>query len=254
MAMAEPDLIGCQASLDLAECSICFDPLASAQTVACMSGGRRACRHFFHEGCSHIVLSAVGGKKCPLCRATFEDFARVPDVQSEPRRWFDFVDFDGDGSLTQDEILHVLKATLKLDHDSLEKNLPSLFWQWDPNGDGCLEFDEMMGPRGLFYYARDAFRASGASVACPSIRQDREAWFRFWDSDGSGTLDREEVVRSLVKTFKWSPMPEQVQSLREILNVFWSEFDEDNSGEIDMDEFCQAVHGLADVILANLNV
>jgi hypothetical protein len=75
--------------------------------------------------------------------------------------------------LTQSEILHVLKATLKLDNDRLEKNLPSLFLQWDPNGDGCLEFDEVMGPKGLFYYVRDAFRASGQSTECPSIRQDR---------------------------------------------------------------------------------
>jgi Ca2+-binding EF-hand superfamily protein len=245
--------IGCQESMNLAECGICFDPLANAQTVGCMSRGRRVCGHFFHEGCCHVVRSAPGGKSCPICRATFEDFARVPDVQCEPRRWFDFVDLDGNGSLSQAEILHVLKATLKLDHDSLEQNLPLLFSQWDPNGDGRLEFDEMMGPHGLFYYVRDVFRASGMTTACPSIQQDRKAWFRFWDSDGSGSLSPEEVVRSLVKTFNWSPSPEKVQSLREIVNVLWYDFDDDNSGEIDMEEFCRSGVGLADVILANLN-
>jgi hypothetical protein len=49
-------------------------------------------------------------------------------------------------------------------------------------------------------------------------------------------------------------MPEQIQLLREILSVLWYEFDEDGSGEIDMDEFCRQGSGLADVLLANLNV
>jgi len=153
------------------------------------------------------------------------------------------------------EVKEVLKATLRIDSRQMEQDLPLLFEQWDPNGDGKVEFNEMMGPQGLFFYVRNAFKAALQNLDnIPDVRKDRMAWFRYWDEDGSGTLDRDEVVRSFVKTFRLSSTPEQVQSLRDLLTVMWSEFDPDNSGAIDMNEFCKPGEGLADMIIANLSI
>merc|ERR1712187_425360 len=142
---------------------------------------------------------------CPCCRVAYDKVLQVPNVETDPRGWFDLVDLDGNGSLEQAEVIDVLKATLPLDHKLLDQDLPLLFCQWDPNDDGRVEYDEMMGAHGLFFYVRDAFRASNQGrLIIPDIRVDKKAWFRFWDDNGSGTLDREEVVRSFVKTFRLS--------------------------------------------------
>merc|ERR1712066_708885 len=112
-----------------------------------------------------------------------------------------------------------------------------------------------MGPHGLFFYVRDAFRKTGqAAPNVPDIRRDPQAWFRYWDEDGSGTLDREEVIRSFVKTFRISSDLDQLNILRESLGVLWCEFDPDNSGGIDVGEFCRPVEGLAAMVVANLGV
>ena len=31
---------------------------------------------------------------------------------------------------------------------------------------------------------------------------DKARWYEYWDEDGSGTLEKEEVVRALLKTLK----------------------------------------------------
>merc|ERR1719231_815085 len=108
----------------------------------------------------------------------------------------------------------------------------------------------MMGPHGLFFYVRDAFRSSGqAGNRVPDIRYSREAWFRYWDEDGSGNLDKDEVIRSFVKSFGMSSSLEQIGMLRQLLDCLWVEFDPDGSGSVDYDELCRP-QGLADFIIA----
>lgn len=239
--------------MENAECPICFEPLPSTPVSVLAMRGRRVCRHFFHERCGEAMKTAAGGMHCPICRETYDGLLRVPDVMRDPHGWFKLVDLDGNGALDATEVSEVLKATLSVDVRRLDQDLPLLLPQWDGNGDGRVEFNEMMGPHGLFYYVRDAFRATGqAPKDIPDIRSDRREWFRYWDEDGSGALDQEEVIRSFVKTFSLGSDVAQVQFLREIVGALWSEFDPDNSGEIDMDEFCRPGEGLADMVIANV--
>lgn len=97
----------------------------------------------------------------------------------------------------------------------------------------------------------DAFAAISFTWM-PDVRRDRQGWFSYWDQDGSGTLDKEEVIRAFVKTFGRSRAPSELAELRMLIEVMWPDFDPDGSGEIDRAEFCEANVGLADVIVANL--
>jgi Ca2+-binding EF-hand superfamily protein len=41
-----------------------------------------------------------------------------------------------------------------------------------------------------------------AEAECPDIQQSARAWFEFFDEDGNGTLNKGEVTRALIKTFR----------------------------------------------------
>jgi len=85
----------------------------------------------------------------------------------------------------------------------------------------------------------------------PDIR-DKRAWYDFWDKDGSGSLEKEEVVRALVKTLKLTHDPARVQVMRSTIECTWGIFDPDGSGSIDRNEFLLPGDGLADMILATV--
>ena len=43
-------------------------------------------------------------------------------------------------------------------------------------------------------------------------KADKDAWYEFWDEDNSGSLDKEEVVRALLKTLHMTHDPLQARS------------------------------------------
>ena len=116
------------------------------------------------------------------------------------RAWFDFVDADGNGSLTQREVAGALKASIPdLDTDTFDRELPQLWQRWDKNGDGTISYHELFAADGLLAYARS--RRGGSRDGEPPPLSDGDAWFRFWDYDGSGDLTKNELRRALSKTF-----------------------------------------------------
>lgn len=71
----------------------------------------------------------------------------------------------------------------------------------------------------------------------PDMRMDKDGWYRYWDEDNDGTLDREEVVRALLKTLKLTSDQARVRQMRETIAEIWPIFDTDGSGSIDREEF-----------------
>lgn len=200
-------------------------------------------------------MRGAGHTSCPCCRASYAEPLLLPSVEEDPHTWFSVVDFDGNGQLSRREVIEVFKATLPIDHRSMEEAFPVLFAQWDFDGNGTVGFDEMMGPNGLFFYVRDAFRASNlVQIEPPDIHVDKQAWFHYWDEDCSGSLEKEEIVRSLVKTFRLSASPAQVNILRNVVDALWLDFDFDGSTTVSINEFCLPGVGLADTVIANLGV
>ena len=73
--------------------------------------------------------------------------------------------------------------------------------------------------------------------------------FQYFDEDQSGTLEKGEVIRALIKTFRLSSDFKKVQEMRSVVDAVWSMFDPDGSDSIDSGEFL-ARDGLADTIVA----
>jgi len=240
-----------------AECVICFEALHIAPVGILCREGRRACCHFFHKHCAEACPTEGG---CPLCRAPFTGVAPVPPL-ALPKAWFDAMDVDRNGRLDQLEVLHALAATLPLDSKALEAALPALLPDRCGLGARALTFSDLFGPGGLLPTLRRSPKLrraapphvsrAAASPRCPDLGRNRRAWFLFWDADGSGSLEREEIVRGLVKSFK-SDLPTELFNkrvrMRYVVEEIWPMIDTDANGCITLDEFCRA-GGLADLIL-----
>lgn len=194
---------------------------------------------------------------CPLCRAPFTDVAKVPSL-GRPKAWFGMMDVDGNGRLDQREVFHALAATMPLDYEALEAALPALLPARRNLQIGTLTFSDLFGSNGLLLmFERNFQRATpsrGSRVMahlCPDLGIDKQAWFMFWDSDGSGSLEQQEIVRGLVKSFK-SDLPTVLFSkklrMRYVVDEMWPLIDTDANGRITLDEFCRP-EGLADLIL-----
>jgi len=139
-----------------------------------------------------------------------------------------------------------------------------LWEQWDIDGSGTLERNELLAkPQGLVLSVQTLFappKPAHPSAAPPPIT-NKEAWFDYWDSreaggDGNGALDKEEVVRGLLKTLHSTASPARVTparvtELRATIEAVWGIFDTDGFGTIERAEFLQA-DGLADTIVATL--
>jgi len=89
---------------------------------------------------------------------------------------------------------------------------------------------------------------------CPDFSREKRLWFEYWDRDGSGSLEREEVVRGLAKSFRCNDDAHARRckkrlNMRMVVEEMWSKVDRDGNNCITLDEFCLEGKGLADQIL-----
>ena len=239
-------------ALQHAECPICFEPLCRGELgVFLDASGQRVSRHFYNLGAARELL-ASGNTTCPLTRKPIASVRRVPDIRSDPDAWFGTVDVDGDGQLSHAEVVEALKATLPVDPYAFDRAAAEPGWwaQYDQDGSGYIEKHELPGLAASVRAQMPGRRAS--SVAIPEIRTDRQAWFSYWDEDESGSLDKEEVVRALLKTLRCTSDPARVAQMRSTVDAIWCLFDDDGNGTIERAEFLKSGDGLADTIIATM--
>jgi Ca2+-binding EF-hand superfamily protein len=237
-----------------AECTICYVEMHERPAAVLLGGpnkDKRVCRHFLHLECAENLLKSNGARSCcPLCRSPFTAVKRVPDFDIDPHAWFKCVDADGSGSLSKSEVLEVLKALLAVDYQALERNVDSLWSRWDMDGSGEVDYQELCDKKtGLLVYVRSHFARKKMLPPPRLTLSTREEWFHFWDEDGNGTLEEEEIVRALVKTFQIRP--EKIGETRDTVRAVWGIFDVDNSGAVDLSEFISR-DGLGETLIASL--
>jgi hypothetical protein len=82
-------------------------------------------------------------------------------------------------------------------------------------------------------YSHTAAPAGNGSQGQPPPLSDLNRWFDYYDRDRSGSLDREELVNALVRTYHSN----DPQSIRETVVSIFPAFDSNRSGSIDRYEF-----------------
>jgi Ca2+-binding EF-hand superfamily protein len=231
------------------ECAICFDDLNQRPCCRlCSTSGHPICGHIFHSECANGLARPL---HCPFCRREFVRLVEIPKIQLDPRAWFAIMDEDNDGALTYEEIIHGLKSQLKLDWHRIETDVDTLFSKWDADRNGTVSFTEFADPsRGVMAYLQQKYPQNPRPLP-PNIRADKHAWFRYWDEDNSGELDKDEVIRALVKTFRLYDI--EYHTVVNMVDIIWPLFDVDGSGKIDINEFVQP-DNLADTICAQLAI
>jgi len=238
-----------------AECPISFEPLHKAPVgVFLDSAGRRVSPHFFALSAAQEWLQSGNGM-CPLTRQPVASVLAVPQITTDPEGWFRAVDINGDGCLSRQEAIEALKAQLPTDNNELDAAVSDpnhwMWQQWDVDGSGFIERNELLAPQGLLAYVRAQCLSTREESGIPDM-SDKARWYAYWDEDGSGTLEKEEVVRALLKTLKLTQDAARIAMMRSTIEAIWPVFDADGSGSIDRNEFLLPGDGLADTIVATL--
>eukprot|EP00756_Hemistasia_phaeocysticola_P005217 Hpha_TRINITY_DN13225_c0_g1::TRINITY_DN13225_c0_g1_i1::g.154660::m.154660 len=243
-----------------AECPICFERYCTedrgiAQPLCVLLGpnGMRAkdsagsCRHFFHVDC----IKDMTQKNCPMCRRAYSQIGVLPDVRDhrQHHRWFQLIDADGDGSLSKREVVDVLRVTMPVVDDTkmITEYVDRLWPQVDRSGTGQCGLRELPN---LFQELGRCLPGQSVEKKPPRLTASSKAdWFRFWDEDHSGGLDKREMTRALVKTFRnYGTTAAGIASARGTLDAVWCIFDDSGDGIIDLQEFCQP-DGLGDAMI-----
>ena len=71
---------------------------------------RNACPHYLHARCSTELLRSHADKRCPISREGVDGMAHVPALSQDVEGWFFCVDAEGDGLLSRQQVLNVLRC------------------------------------------------------------------------------------------------------------------------------------------------
>lgn len=264
-----PDIVAakfqsCSVSAKAFECPVCYFELFKFPTGVIRLHSRRCCGHYFHKECATYLLKAVKGSgedaTCPLCGVSFSEVKLMPDLVESPRDWFAVCDVDFGGELDCYEVVEALGCVLPVNRHKLEKNVKAHWHEWDPDGDGTITLQEFIAPtRGLKDWLMSNLQMLKADSvpkpsSVPSIDRNPREWFHYWDRDSSGSLEKDEVVRALIRTFcrdeNGSPYLPAAHDMREISSSLWQSLGYSPFDAVSFEEFVRP-YGLLDQFLHN---
>merc|ERR1711988_1779361 len=88
----------------------------------------------------------------------------------------------------------------------------------------------------------------------PNLDKSPVKWFEYWDKDQSGTLERDELVRSLIRSFctdnQGKPNLEDAFNMREAALNIWKSLGYTPFASVTFDEFVKP-YGLMDQFVHN---
>lgn len=246
------------------ECPVCFFELHQFTAGVIRMHSRRVCGHYFHKQCAHYLMRLTKGTKqmatCPICGVDFCEVKAMPDIAKDPREWFAICDIDFGGELEEQEVVEALGAILPVQRHKLSKSVRAHWHEWDPDGDGTITLQEFVAPeRGLRDWILKhlhQFRVDIAPLpsAVPSLDRNPREWFHYWDRDANGSLDKEEVVRALIRTFcrneNGRPVLQNAHDMRECAASLWEGLGLRPFDIISFEEFVRP-YGLMDQFLHN---
>eukprot|EP01062_Namystynia_karyoxenos_P070695 TRINITY_DN6606_c0_g1_i1.p1 TRINITY_DN6606_c0_g1~~TRINITY_DN6606_c0_g1_i1.p1 ORF type:complete len:1435 (+),score=489.90 TRINITY_DN6606_c0_g1_i1:87-4307(+) len=164
---------------------------------------------------------AIGGNDI-----TVEDVHSMKALLKE----FERADTDGSGSLTQTEMKHFLESAFG--RTMRDEIFADHFKKWDRNGDGVLSTAEFKQVYLSIARAMKTGSAETSDVLSDAERDLLRHEFHKVDTDGSGTLDRDELRQFHRNVFG------REMSMQEV-NYYFHKLDADGGGTIPFDEFLQ---------------
>ena len=136
-----------------AECTICFEQLHTQRCTLFKKGAKRSCNHFLHEACARQLVS-LSRTRCPVCRAEFDEVARLPSLLSDPEDWFLAADVQGNERLSMARVSELLLTQFPLDSARLDEAMPSLWAKWDVGSKGYVSRADFVSPGGVLDWLR----------------------------------------------------------------------------------------------------
>lgn len=240
-----------------ATCPICLDDLVSLpQEVGALTfGGRRVEPALYHCTCVGVDSGARGrprlpGGCSPVTRRPIDGFEFMPPLQDR-QRWMNFVDWNGDGSVTVSELSVAVAALLPVDENGTEQFVRDSF----AVGDDVITKGELEASVLPYLEAHLAELTNTApSVSAPmltrsSTRAELLQWFKHWDADGSSCLDAEELHYALAALFFRSLGSADSETKQAVTEAFFLELNLDRDAQISKTKFLE---DLAPVLQANL--
>lgn len=221
-----------------AECPICMEVLWTSTPTAFVSfavAGQSGegnphliCAHYFCFDCAsqqymkQLQRQSAGQNaeefQCPICRAPAREVMPLPDIQVNPRLWFQFLDTNSSGGIDQNTVVQTLEAMLPIDTENLRDALDDGVWaEWDKAGDNRITEREFFRPGGLLEWVRRhqcELQAAQQRGQAPPLGE-AEVWFRHWDSQKRGRLNRGELLRALCEEARISSLqPRRIEQLK----------------------------------------
>merc|ERR1712093_496588 len=115
----------------------------------------------------------------------------------------------------------------------------------------------MGGPNGLLHDLLDEqswFNDTKCLRNVPTLDRNPQEWFRYWDEDGNGSLDKQELIRALCRTFcvtkEGKPTLSLAFEMRELVENFWVANRHGPFDALSFEEFSQPC-GLMDQFVHN---
>eukprot|EP00427_Karlodinium_veneficum_P012139 CAMPEP_0169066490 /NCGR_PEP_ID=MMETSP1015-20121227/2987_1 /TAXON_ID=342587 /ORGANISM="Karlodinium micrum, Strain CCMP2283" /LENGTH=279 /DNA_ID=CAMNT_0009125179 /DNA_START=72 /DNA_END=912 /DNA_ORIENTATION=- len=218
----------------------------------------------FPFDCAAYLLKSVKGSKltssCPLCGVAFSEVKTMPDLVRDPSDWFCVVDVDLGGELDSYEVIEALGCVMPLNRHKLEKHVKAHWHEWDPDMSGSISLNEFNKPDGglrdwlLKNFSLVKSESSLNPNSIPSIDKYPRLWFHYWDRNGDGSLEKEEIVRALVRTFCIDEHGRislsKAHDLREVANSLWKVMGYSPIDHLGLEEFVKP-YGMMDQFLHN---
>lgn len=252
---------------EFTECAVCFFELHLFPAAILRYQSKRICSHYFHSSCAidykarrEAYHERVG---CPICHKRFSEVKPLPDILEDPRMWFQLCDTDLTGSLDKKEVLEGLLAVLPVERARLNKSINDSWSDWDASGDGSVEMKEFIDPvKGLRKFLLkncNVFRKSSTANAqlrsVPSLDLEPRKWFDYWDYNKSGTFERTELARALIKTYcvtAWGdPVLRRTHDMYQLAISIWDTLGYKPRDKLNFEEFVKPF-GIADQVVHNV--
>ncbi|CAE7717932.1 Mettl21A [Symbiodinium sp. CCMP2456] len=223
-----------------AECPICLETLWTSTPTAfvkLVEGGGQSvfhviCAHFFCFDCAsqqYMKQQQAQANEyfCPTCRATAHEVMPMPDIAVNPRLWFQFLDVNRSGEIDQNMAVQALEAMLPIDTERLHESIAGGWAAW---AKGHVTENDFFSKGGLLEWIRAHQHDLANAVkrgAAPSLpADDLQDWFRHWDVEHRGTLDKGQVLRALCEASKTSSLEtRRIQELKEGITKVWDKYD-----------------------------